>query len=230
MKNIMNKDDLPTLVVGDLHGQVDLVERAIDSGYPVIFLGDYLDSYSLSVSEQIDTLELILSHINGEIEDSPVVAAMMGNHEMSYLNPTMRCSGYQPATFFHVSNMDLSPLSQYVYHEGFLLSHAGVSTLLLKNKEYESVDQYLEAGDFLQIGYARGGNSPVGGLFWCDWNHEFYPIDGVPQIVGHTRGRGIRQKGNSYCVDCLEDSRTEKLCALIKDGVVVDTYDLFTEL
>jgi hypothetical protein len=41
-------------------------------------------------------------------------------------------------------------------------------------------------------GSVRGGKSRVGGLTWLDWDHEFAPIPGVHQIVGHTSGRQIR--------------------------------------
>lgn len=141
--------------------------------------------------------------------------ALMGNHEMSYVHDQYRCSGHKGATKSHVMHMDLSPLKDYVFAEGFLISHAGVSQEYLDTYDI-SLDEYLEAGEFDQVGYVRGGRHEVGGLRWCDWRYEFAPIENQPQIVGHTRGQIVRNKGNSYCIDVLEDDNTSVV--LIEDG------------
>lgn len=201
---------MKTIVVGDLHGQIHIAEKALELGLPTIFIGDYLDSFTVSVENQILLLQVVLD----AVKEGQAVA-LYGNHELSYMDDFMRCSGFKAATQAHVMHMDLSPLLYWVKREGFLLSHAGVSQRMLDATD-ETIEEYLQAGQYADIGYTRGGRSPVGGLLWCDWNQEFQPVEGTPQIVGHTRGNGIRQKGNSYCIDCLEDTKPQVVA--IEDG------------
>lgn len=59
---------------------------------------------------------------------------------------------------------------------------------------------------WLRAGWARGGDCPVGGLTWLDWNREFVPIPGLNQIVGHTRRDGeVRHRStpesDNWCID-----------------------------
>jgi len=94
----------------------------------------------------------------------------------------------------------------------FLVSHAGLTDqlwrkehLTFENLEQRLIEGWSKTSSFVhQIGSYRGGFSSVGGLFWCDWNAEFEPIEGLTQVFGHTAGRGIRQRVNSFCIDCLD--------------------------
>jgi hypothetical protein len=207
---------MKTLVVGDLHGQHEIVDGVLSSGLPVIFVGDYLDSYTRSRAEQKFTLVKVLDAV-----ESGQASALRGNHEMSYLRQDMRCSGYGSTLSFLMRVLEKpridTKLVDYLYAEGFLITHAGVSQTLLESRQ-QSLEEYLGGGDYSQIGRVRGGHDPVGGLWWCDFNFEFEPIEGVPQIFGHTTGHGIRQMGNSYCIDCLESDDRQILS--IDDGRV----------
>lgn len=211
---------MATLIVGDLHGKLEVVKQALATPHNVVFVGDYLDSYTESIDLQIQTLDTVLDAIEN---NGDRVQGLIGNHEMSYLEPGlgMRCSGFSPVTDMHVmtrfSRM-YHKLKCYTWVDNFLISHAGVSQWLLNNKGYSSVHEYLDDGNYYQIGVNRGGTSPVGGLFWCDWRFEFEPIADVPQIVGHTRGSHIRRMGNSYCIDVLDSNNPR--CLLIDDGEV----------
>ena len=202
---------MKTMVIGDIHGRVEIVEKALATEYPLIFVGDYLDSWNRSVVDQIKSLELVLDAIKNNR-----AVGILGNHEMSYLNRSCRCSGFSNATSIHIMSMDLKPLVDYVYCEGFLISHAGVSQLMLDYNKI-TLEQYLKDKKFEDVGYSRGGWSPIGGLRWCDWS-EFKPIESQPQIVGHTIQRSIQQKDNSYCIDVLESSSNNVL--LIENGSV----------
>ena len=209
-----------TLVVGDLHGKLGVVKQALATTHDVVFVGDYVDSYTESVELQIQTLDTVLDAIENEGDR---VQGILGNHEMSYLEPHlgMRCSGFNPITdmqlMTRISRMN-TLLKCYTRVDGFLISHAGVSQRLLSAEGLSSVDEYLDAGDYYQIGVTRGGLSPVGGLFWCDWRFEFDPIADVPQIVGHTRNNNIRRMGNSYCIDVLDNHNPR--CLLLQDDHV----------
>lgn len=201
---------MATLVVGDLHGQTHFAEKALASGHFVVFLGDYLDSFTREVIDQIDTVECVL-----EAWESGRAVALVGNHELSYLSPFYRCSGYNSITQYLLENNNLLErivgLPSFCTMDGFTMSHAGVSA-------HYDFDEYIKEGVYEQIGYSRGGYNPIGGLYWCDWRYEFKPQENHPQIVGHTRGNHIRQRGNSYCVDVLENNNPR--CLLIDNGEV----------
>lgn len=225
---------MKTMVVGDLHGQHELALAALDTGYPVIFIGDYLDSFTRSPVEQIQTLKLVLEAIK-----AGAARGILANHETSYTK-NQRCSGWNPSTQLGVDQIivdtghtdpetfqrksDIDLLEDYIWHEGFLISHAGVSQRYLDLHKI-TLEEYLAAGDFEQVGRARGGRG-IGGLRWCDWNYEFEPVPGVKQIVGHSRGNSVRERDGNYCIDCLED--TEPQVVLIEDGQleVVNLFDI----
>ena len=197
-----------TLVVGDIHGQVEVVEKILDMGEPTVFVGDFMDSYTRSPEDCIESYRLALdSH----------ATVLFGNHERSYMYPHMRCSGYNPKTQVLFDHLDTSEVKDYHWIDGILISHAGVSELLLKHKGI-TLDEYLKEGAFDDIGVMRGGSSSFGGLYWCDFNMDFEPVLEVPQVFGHTRGRGVRVNGNSYCIDCLEDD--DKSIVAIENGKV----------
>ena len=208
---------MKTLVVGDLHGQVDLAKAAIDTGYPVVFVGDYLDSFRVGRDKQVETIEFVLDCIRKDL-----AIGLVGNHDLSYMlgYNQFPCSGHSKGFRTKLMYKDLiqemfQHLKYFTFAEGFLISHAGVSNEFLKANNI-TLDKYLEDGIFTDCGFARGGHCPVGGLLWCDWRFEFSPIPDQPQIVGHSRGDGIRKNGNSYCIDCLENGFTQGL--LIEDG------------
>ena len=208
---------MKTLLVGDLHGRVDLVEKAFEMNLPIVFLGDYLDSFTASVADQILTLTKVLD----ACEEREGVSALYGNHEWSYLDDRMVCSGWNAATQAHINVLNsrmYKILQSYVWAEGFLVSHAGVSQKLL-DIEGITLEEYLEKGEFNQIGRSRGGVSPCGGLYWCDFQREMVSLDdGTKQVVGHTRGKGIRQEGGVTCIDCLEAGDPQFV--IIDDGKI----------
>jgi hypothetical protein len=199
---------MKTIIVGDLHGRVEIAEQILEmvSDYNIVFIGDYIDSYDRSVEDQIGTLRLVLDAVNSS---DGSVKALWGNHELSYMNPVMRCSGYNNETAILLAHLDLSSLLNYTWVDNFLISHAGVSQHLLEARN-ETIEEYLGNGRYNQIGVARGGGDPVGGLFWCDWFREFEPLPDTPQVVGHSgyrqpgQHKGILQKDNSFCVDCFQ--------------------------
>lgn len=213
------------IVIGDLHGQYEVVEAARKTGEQLIFVGDYFDAYTRTAADCHDTFVEVMNLVH----DGQAIA-LRGNHEMSYLHPQLRCSGwnYSTAEFVEKVRWDLeNVLLDYVWEEGFLISHAGVSQRLLDYLDC-TLEEYLIREDFSQIGKARGGLDPIGGLWWCDWQHEFSPIEGVDQIVGHTHGENIRFANNSCCIDCLNVWKDRWNVLVIEEGYaeVVDLRKL----
>lgn len=214
--------DRGTIIVGDLHGKVDIAEAALATPYNVVFIGDYLDSFEFKTDDHLRLLLIVLN----AVESSPErVRALRGNHEMSYLidGPGARCSGWRWDMQIHV-NHHRERMEKYLGYwtmvDDYLISHAGVSQKLLTALGW-TLDEYLTAGKFMDIGRSRGGSAPSGGLQWCDWYDDFESIPGQPQVVGHTAirhsgdAKGVLSNGQDYNVDCL-DRVPEVL--LIKDG------------
>lgn len=197
---------MKTIIVGDLHGRIEIAEQLLKEDCNIVFIGDYLDSFDRSIEDQLKLLSLIRTNVQ---ESNGRIKALLGNHELSYIEPSMRASGYNYDTAATLRANDFEYFLNYVWVDDFLISHAGVSGALLKNKEC-TLDNYLKDEDFLQIGRRRGGRDEVGGLFWCDWFSEFDPLPDTPQVVGHSGYRpkgeheGILQKDNSFNIDCFQ--------------------------
>lgn len=224
---------MKTIIVGDLHGKFEIARKALDTPYNIVFLGDYLDSPTRSGSDQIDTLLLVLE----AAEDHPErVTALLGNHELSYLESSMRCSGWKIATEAHVTHLRhrmWKTLKNYYWlTPTCLISHAGVSKKILKALKI-TLEDYIKEGEFYQIGRSRGGRSPYGGLFWCDWYEDFVHVPGITQVVGHSSYRKTGRNGvikepgilsktfnlddcRSYNIDCLD--RVLEVLLIHEDG------------
>ena len=75
----------PFVAIGDVHGRADLlleIDRLIEarhSGWPVVFLGDYVDRGDQSR----EVVELLMSV---SPDDTPSVTCLMGNHERMMLD------------------------------------------------------------------------------------------------------------------------------------------------
>lgn len=195
---------MKTLFVGDIHGEWEVVKKVLKFPGRVVFVGDYVDSHTRSTDSCIKALKLVLD----AVENRPLTIAHFGNHEMSYCGHM--CSGYNWDTQITIDSelrhkMD-AYLKYYSYVDGVLVSHAGVSSKYLEANNV-SLDDYLKTGEYTEVGYTRGGRNPVGGLLWCDWFTEFEPIQGVPQICGHSGyrpsgvERGILKNDNTYMID-----------------------------
>ena len=106
----------------------------------------------------------------------------------------------------------------FVCVNGWLLSHAGLvaahwpaaptpdASLALLDKRCRDALDGLAPGrpvhPLLQAGLVRGGDAPVGGITWLDWDDEFEDALPLPQLVGHTADEsGARQRGRSWCLD-----------------------------
>lgn len=228
---------MKTLMIGDLHGNLEVVEHAIQQRTTdrVVFIGDYLDSFNRSVEDQIQGLRLVLDACE---VDPDRFTGLIGNHELSYIKDGEMCSGYSYTTdklMVHLKTRCHKILRNYTFVDEFLVSHAGLSQVLLDNLGV-TVEEYLENQEYFQVGHRRGGYDDCGGLYWCDWNSEFEPVKGTPQIVGHTHYQytdGFKTKdiGNevSYNIDCLPqfnilriDHGDEARVAVVEDSIVTN--------
>ena len=199
------------IFVGDIHGKVEQVERALAKDGQKIFVGDFMDSFDRSWQDHAKCLELVIEAITKN-----EAKAIYGNHELSYLNYHHRCSGYDPKnleTMMRFRDQITATFKPFLLLASQLLvTHAGLTNQLWKqNKlDFNTLDARLTSwwdhnnSPMHYIGSYRGGLNSVGGLFWCDFNHEFEPVKDLTQIFGHTAVRGIQRIENSFCIDCLD--------------------------
>lgn len=207
------------LVVGDLHGQWNLAERALETGFHVIFMGDYVDSFTAGAEMCVGTLRTVL-----EAVEEGRATALWGNHDLQYFDKRHRCGGYNIATQAMLDAIGAyrvyNAFKFWHYDEGFLFTHGGLTNnkLVATGLDWKTfLEEHEES--FHTVGPLRGGRG-IPGIIWCDWR-EFQPVPGLKQIVGHTRGNMIREKDGNYCVDVLEDRDPQGL--LVNDGQV-QTY------
>lgn len=213
--------------IGDIHGKTEVVEAALGLPGTKVFVGDFMDSFDRSPEDHARCLDLVL-------DTGDDVVCLYGNHELSYMHPLMRCSGYSRAMeqVFAARWARIYEKFDFYYlvEPDLLVTHAGLTRQLWEEMEcdIEELPDVLErlcasasAGPFYDIGRARGGFASFGGPLWCDYQYEFLPVHGLRQVFGHTRRgerNGVRTSdGLNWCIDCL-DWRPEIL-----------TYDTLTK-
>lgn len=201
--------------VGDIHGKVDAVRAALDMDGQIVFVGDFMDSFDQPAANHRSCLQLVLDAIR-----AGKAQAIYGNHELSYtMTRVHRSSGWSASGQAIMLSHDAEIRELFRPHlllaDNVLVTHAGLTRQIFEEHALTvaQLDEYLALwwhdrwSPVHGIGTCRGGNDPVGGTFWCDYNREFEPIPGLTQVFGHTAsGSGgiIRCRENSYNVDCLD--------------------------
>lgn len=197
------------LVLSDIHHKTDQADKIIRQvgADKVICLGDAFDDFYDTPEIVRNTSEWFVDFIN-----NPKHIFIAGNHEMSYSIPQSpyRCSGYEQWKDFIINDIvprkDWGKMVYYHILDGkWLLSHAGlhkhhvpkhIADLHQDRPAFlKAIAGYLDEeiikgfrGEswVFRAGRSRGGFQNVGGLTWCDFEREFYPVKGLNQIVGHT--------------------------------------------
>jgi hypothetical protein len=193
---------MKTITIGDLHG-IDKWKTIDPEHYDkIIFLGDYLDSFCLLDKEIISNFKDIIDFK----QDWPdKVVLLFGNHEISYMYPKYRATGYRTGIAAKVSKLlwDHYHLFRIAWqHENFLWSHAGILQDFFDQKILPQIiagdtnlaatlQRLFEEGysPIFEYGYKRGGSiNSLAGPLWLDKAEMMQqPLKGYHQIVGHTR-------------------------------------------
>ena len=204
------------LVIPDIHENIIPVCNLLlrEKHDEAIFLGDWVDRFPSQPGNLYLTLDFLLSALK-----EPNKVFIYGNHDMPYAfpkAPVLGCSGYQWKHAEEIGMILGGKLARerfklYYEADGYLLSHAGLSSFNAypdwREKAGEAIPR-LENGEmsyWVAAGVARGGSVPKGGLTWLDWDREFQPVEGLKQIVGHSKGYQPRRKGPNYCIDTALD-------------------------
>lgn len=215
-----------TLVIPDVHQQVDRL-IAIYSHYHktvdhTILLGDYFDSFT----HRLEDVYAMCQWLNAAA-NNPAITLLLGNHDLHYLYPGFRCSGYKMETkdaiARRLSDEARAAIKIHAWiGNDILCSHAGLTAAWLRQlpkpmtlqtwlsrieasfvrREYLWSDYNLTRKMVTSVGPHRGGYpTDIGGLLWCDWHHEFEPIPHIRQIVGHTMSPTPGVKGTNWNID-----------------------------
>lgn len=205
------------IFIGDIHGKVEEVEKALSMEGKKIFVGDFIDSFDHSVEDHKKCYDLVFDAI-----DKGDARACLGNHELSYFTNHHRCSGWDGKRDFlmqHYRTMILDRFESHILVQpDFLVTHAGLTAQIwdMEQLTLETLPAWLEksykdvTSPVHYIGYCRGGSKPFGGIFWATFREDFEPIKGLTQVFGHTRQKwGIQieraEDGTpNYCIDCLD--------------------------
>jgi hypothetical protein len=207
---------LPALVIPDVHEDYVRAEQIVaahgEGCASVVFLGDYFDRRSGGAMEGFRrSVAWLLKSLR-----DPRRVHLLGNHDRAYLycSPDTFCTGWDDqrhAVFAHEVGEELGWMRERmalaVQAGPWLLSHAGfgpicrdasVAQLLTwANNALRALPRQGGRGHVHRLngcGRVRGGYESFGGLTWLDWDHEFQPLPGIHQLVGHTVDRAPRYR------------------------------------
>jgi hypothetical protein len=212
------------LCIGDLHGSScwNEIKDKTNEYDKIIFVGDYVDSFTLSNIDIKSNLENLIEFKKQNIDK---VVLLLGNHDMMYyFYPNFMCSGFRESYLHYIQklfidNENLFDVSFEI--NKYLFTHAGVTkswyekhrTLFYKYKKMygiNTISQFIKLlflynkNILMECGYVRGGHFLNGGPIWADYK-EFNDknlLYGYHQIVGHNPCKKIHSivtgnKGNS---------------------------------
>jgi len=203
-----------TLIIPDLHLRHQQAEKIIKHIGPdkIIFLGDWADDFDNTPEMVKNTAEWFVWSVN-QSNRTHIYGNHECHYAFPYYK--LRCSGYEQWKDFIISDIVPKETWNkikwwYFLDDTWLLTHAGlhignlpkrISKLYPNKKQfYTEIDKYLrdelikafrdiannQSTWMLSAGRARYGERDVGGITWCDFNHEFKPIKGLHQIFGHS--------------------------------------------
>lgn len=186
----------PIAFLGDIHGHWRFVEKLPEllPEYHWIFVGDFVDSFSQSISDQIKCIVQVLDWV-----EEGKASSLYGNHELSYWFPEQYCSGYKAATQIHMTHLReraFKLMKTAMLIDNTLVTHAGLTRRIhdwmIRENPEKTILEVIEENQFNTssplwgVGKVRGGRQPEGGIWWCDWAEEFEPVPGLNQVFGHS--------------------------------------------
>ncbi len=219
-----------TLIIPDLHHKWEQAEKIIASvgADEIIFLGDYFDDFNDTPDTVRDTCEWL----EGSVTNPNRIHLFGNHDQQyAFVYRTFQCAGYTQWKYLLINDIISysvwDKLKWYHFLDGkWLLSHGGLHKFNVPDsitkyrtdrpKFVSELSGYLDheirkgfqAGAegvrswVFNAGHARWGSQRVGGITWCDFTREFYPIRGINQIVGHTP----QQYGVKWCL-LTEDAK-----------------------
>jgi hypothetical protein len=216
-----------TLTVGDLHGKScwrEAIKHINDFDY-IIFIGDYMDSFTISPDDQVENLANLLYV---QKQHPGKIKLLWGNHDLPYyyygtdMHGETRCPGFKDYIAWKVKQLMLENIEAFTpaFQIGNTIwTHAGISQWVWDNwvwPKYElfhdknlwpehNVAWFLNKlftqkdGSIYQVGVARYGWQPRGHIFWADKSElRSDPLMGYDQVVGHSFVPDITETTNEF--------------------------------
>jgi UDP-2,3-diacylglucosamine pyrophosphatase LpxH len=183
----------------------------------IIFIGDYVDSFTLS-NEKIKQNLLDIIHLKNMMPDKVVL--ILGNHDVQYIVPNQICSGFRSEMAIDLEEIfrNNRKLFKLAHREkNYLWTHGGVTKMWLEkeaipclmwpdrfhslNRQYveKPIDEMLnfmwEANKdaIFKNNIESGGFSMWSGPLWTRKQLNQYPLKDFNQIVGHTPTQEIKK-------------------------------------
>ena len=216
--------DTRTIVISDLHGDHETCRRLLRQegvldeidqrvpGWHVIQIGDLIHGGHNEYESDLAMTKKPWFDV-----------VLLGNHELPHVFPRNGFPRFAGMTPLESRCTDALKGNLAAYAVGdWLITHAGLYPLMAVLEGVPPVAS--EAADFINerfsrrltttepdplfdaVGRMRGGNHPIGGIFWHDWRDMYWNPAQFPvkQIMGHTpRPNGFEHDptGNLWCVD-----------------------------
>lgn len=203
------------ITIADLHGKSDWEKVKNKTADKIVFLGDYVDSFTHSNVEILHNLNNIIQFKN----DFPdLVELLIGNHEVQYIRgygyPKYGCSGYRTLMMHDLGKLfdDNKKYFNVAYEYSlnglnYIWTHAGITNkwfkdFLVEYTEKIETDEFLDVSlsdklnigfeykmdSIFQVSFYRGGISNYSGILWADYQETKKDmLNNWHQIVGHTR-------------------------------------------
>lgn len=214
------------IFIPDIHGRTlwkTIVNRHFNEKVKFIFIGDYLDSFDISVNNQILNLLDIIAFKKANPDR---VELLWGNHDVQYragFNEVVdTCAGYNAATHIQAYHIfkENDRLFKFAHLEdNILATHAGVTHrwFELAKRRIKEIDVtvYDEADLINYLGMindplinmvskSSGGISPYASPLWVrpeDYSGlDDYAYD-IEQVVGHTVRDEIEKISTIWNID-----------------------------
>lgn len=216
------------LIFSDVHQDIESVKKIIDSENADfnVCLGDWFDSFDYDSDDQTKETAQYLKEFLLKTHNN---ITLFGNHDLHYFfdNRYVFCSGYEDRknkiiekSLSEKKSLIIEKFKWFIFIDDYLCTHAGLHKSFIPTVlNHEGLYDYLtiQSNDaniktrtkqphwFYQAGYARGGSQKKGGIVWLDFDQEFFPIENVSQIVGHTfrKKKKVQAYGktDNYCID-----------------------------
>jgi predicted MPP superfamily phosphohydrolase len=221
------------IAIGDIHGRdywKSILNKEIFD--KVIFIGDYFDSFDIPGDIQCNNFADIIQFKKDNMDK---VILLTGNHDFHYMGYGEQYSGFQHGYQYSIGCLldDNKNLLQMSYaHNNILFTHAGVSTIWLRNNGYDGGMDLNNINLFINdlfkykpnkfkftIGknYSQTGNDICQTPIWIRPESLVKDMVGeFKQVVGHTQKIQIHIDMDLILIDALNSSEY----LIIEDGII----------
>lgn len=221
--------DIGHNIIGDIHGR-DCWKRFVDDNLINVFIGDFLDPYTYSISFD-DCKHNFLEIIDYKKQHPDKTILLWGNHELHYLLQRELDERYSRFDYKNCDEIERILEDNSCYFSGvaysigdeYLVTHAGVSRYWYMRwfgaYNGERLDTVAEEINNLwnlnRRAFSVQGNgtfpydqdsvtqSPLWVRSWVLEKCNLFENTSYRQVFGHTQCSRIREHNGLICIDCL---------------------------